>query len=142
MIPRPFDLVINPETAFQIAELVREFDASDMQPTSADADAPPASMDDMSLIEAGTQASADPIESGLTATINDLSIDAQRDLLALLWVGRGDYPAADWSQARRQARHTRHLHVAQYLEQTPLASDYLVQALNELGYDQEDYEND
>lgn len=144
MADRPFDLTIDPGVAYRIAELTREMDSEDLAPEfdSAEVDTDlgddPVQDEDQLLAETEDRG-VDPIETELTALIDGLNIDAQRDLLALIWLGRGDYGAEDWYQARRQARETANLHVAQYLEETPLASDYLVEGLTLLGYPQEDF---
>ena len=146
MPDRPFDLTLDPSMAYRIVELAQEFESEDMtaafgsnddipdvdlrDPMTDQEDQAPRPMNDVSI---------DPIETELSALIDGLNIDAQRDLLALIWVGRGDYGPKDWHLARRQARDTRHMHVAQYLENTPLASHYLVEGLTQLGYPQSDY---
>lgn len=146
MADRPFDLTLDPGMAYRIAELVREYDSEDMSAAADDwpVDDDPgddARPDNEDLVEAAeAQTGTDPIETELRALIEGLNVDAQKDLLALMWVGRGEYSAKDWFRARRQARQTAHLHVAQYLEETPLASDYLIEALTQLGYPQSDYE--
>lgn len=146
MADRPFDLTLDPGLGYRIAELVREYDSEGMNPAEDSwiVDNDPgddARPDDEDLVTAAEQETENPIETELVTLINGLNIDAQRDLLALIWVGRGDYDSNDWSSARRQARETQHLHVAQYLEETPLASDYLIEGLIQLGYPQSDYEN-
>ena len=79
----------------------------------------------------------DPIETELRTLIDGLNVDAQKDLLALVWLGRDGGSFKDWKDVRKQASDTPHLHVAQYLEETPLVSDFLVGALGTLGYKNE-----
>ena len=43
----------------------------------------------------------DPVVEELTAFIDPLSEDEQIDLVALVWLGRDDYPASDWQAVRR-----------------------------------------
>lgn len=146
MADRSFDLTLDPSMAYRIVELAREFESEDMAPAidgddkfyEGDSAAPPLDHDGQ-ILDQANEPSADPIETELSALINGLNIDAQRDLLALIWVGRGEYGAKDWHHARRQAHDTTHMHVAQYLEKTPLASHYLVEGLTQLGYPQSDY---
>lgn len=145
MAERTFDLTIDPGVAYRIVELARELDSEDMapDPDGMEVDTDPGD-DPISNEEAFDEEIAaervDPIESELRAVIEGLNIDAQRDLLALIWVGRGDHEASDFYQARRQAREIPNLHVADYLEETPLAAEYLVEALEQIGYPQSDYE--
>ena len=55
------------------------------------------------------------------------------DLVALMWVGRGDYDAGEWSEARTLALSEQH-HVSSYLTGTPLLGDLLEDGLEVLGY--------
>ena len=67
-------------------------------------------------------------------------MDEQVDLVALAWMGRGDYTAEEFEQARTDARGRRNAHTAEYLAGIPLLSDYLEEALSELGYSVPDLE--
>jgi len=136
MTDRRFDLTLNPDVAIRLVELLREYDEEEILDAASDGEAefePPVDLDDFEEGEAGTPRQ-DPFEDEMNSLIGSLDIDSQRDLLALVWVGRGDYDARDWSQARRQARETPDLHIASYLRETPLASDYINDALSDLGY--------
>lgn len=82
----------------------------------------------------------DPTYAELVAAIRSLNIDARLDLVALMWMGRGDYDAEEFSQARREARESGGKDTAAYLLGTPLLGDYLEEALTGLGYNCEDFE--
>ena len=71
----------------------------------------------------------------LKAFLDQLNEDEQIDLVALAWVGRGDYSAQEWTQARADALYARttHQHSSEYLLGMPLLGDYLEQGLTELG---------
>lgn len=148
MTERYINLNLDPELAFDIAELAREFANEDFLAGNTAIDrkvddpGDDAILSDEQLLTAAEHHQDDAIESELRTALDGLNIDAQRDILALLWIGRGDFDAAEWSGARRQARHTRHLHLADYLEQTPLASDYLAEGLNLLGFMQGEPDED
>ena len=45
--------------------------------------------------------SEDLTEEELRELINDLNVDEAAELVALAWVGRGDYDASEWGDARR-----------------------------------------
>ena len=139
MAERPFDLTLDPVIAYEIAKLAREYDRDDTGCIQDEKFGDELISDETKILEKLSPDQADPIATELSSLINDLNIDAQRDLLALLWVGRGDYSADQWSDARHQARETSHMHVASYLEQTPLACEYLVDGLTELGYPESEY---
>jgi hypothetical protein len=64
----------------------------------------------------------------------------QIDLVALAWLGRDDYSAAEWTRyARRQLAPTMSGTV-EYLLGTPLVGDFLEEGLAILGYSCEDFE--
>lgn len=68
------------------------------------------------------------------AAVDDLEPDQQVELVALMWVGRGDFDPNDWDAAVRQAREEWTPHTAEYLLSTPLVSDYWEEGLAALGY--------
>jgi Protein of unknown function (DUF3775) len=67
-------------------------------------------------------------------TIDDLEPDQQTNLVALMWVGRGDFSADEWRYAVDQARDLWTPHTAEYLLARPLVADHLEEGLSQLGY--------
>lgn len=74
-----------------------------------------------------------PTETELRAVIFGLNIDEQEELLALIWIGRGDFDATQWQEAIELARETRTTAEADYLIGTPLLADYLEEGVAALG---------
>lgn len=72
------------------------------------------------------------------ALIDDLEPDQQASLMALMWVGRGDFDIEEWDLALEEAAHTLDDRVAEYLMATPMVADYLDDALSLFGYDCEE----
>lgn len=70
----------------------------------------------------------------LKALINDLEPDQQMNLVALMWIGRGDFEAGEWDAALQQARDEWTPRTAEYLVSTPLVADYLNEAIEQMGY--------
>ena len=68
------------------------------------------------------------------ATVNDLEPDQQVALVALMWLGRGDYSEEQWDAARSDAKSSWTPRTAEYLIATPLVADYLEEGLSLLGY--------
>ena len=66
----------------------------------------------------------------LRATVNDLEPDQQVVLVALMWLGRGDFELAEWEDALAEARRGWNGRTAQYLIATPLVADYLSEGLS------------
>ena len=76
----------------------------------------------------------DSVYAEFKATINDLEPDQQQALVALMWVGRGDFDIDEWIQALDAARASWNARTADYLIATPLVADYLEEGLSQLGY--------
>ena len=76
----------------------------------------------------------DPVASELRTYIDDLNEDEQVSLVALTWIGRGTYEAADFSEAMSTARSERVNETSAYLLGVPLLADYLEEGLEKLGY--------
>ena len=74
-------------------------------------------------------ATLDELKSYLQA----LNEDELEDLLALTWLGRGDYTLADWEDLKSEVRDVRDRHTVDYLIGTPLLADYLGNGLSEFG---------
>jgi hypothetical protein len=75
----------------------------------------------------------DPTFEELKDYIDGLNNDEKCELVALAWLGRGDFTADDWGEAVRTA-HARHTGpTSLYLLGMPLLGDYLEEGLNALG---------
>jgi hypothetical protein len=71
----------------------------------------------------------------LKYTIDDLEPDQQVCLVALMWLGRGDFALEEWEDALAAARQSYNARTAEYLIATPLVADYLEEGLNLHGYE-------
>ena len=74
----------------------------------------------------------DPYYQELRNVIDDLEPDQQVSLVALMWVGRGDFSADEWYDALAQAGERWTEHTADYLIGTALLADYLGEGLSQL----------
>jgi hypothetical protein len=70
----------------------------------------------------------------LQTSIADLEPDQQAALVALLWIGRGDFDAKEWDDAFNQAKESWNKRTADYLLSKPLLPSYLEEGLEQLGY--------
>lgn len=77
---------------------------------------------------------SDLTQEELKTAIEDLEPDQQASLVALMWLGRGDYDAEEWSNAVKDASDRWTSRTADYLISTPLVADYLGEGLALLGY--------
>ena len=71
----------------------------------------------------------DPYQSEIIDFIGALNIDQQCELVALAWLGRGDYTANEWADAVKIARERHTDATAEYLLGMPLLPDYLQEGL-------------
>jgi Protein of unknown function (DUF3775) len=76
----------------------------------------------------------DPTLEELRGFLEAQSDDELSELLALAWVGRGDFAADEWQDALGQIRDVREQHTVDYLLGTPLLSDYLEEGLSHFGH--------
>ncbi|WP_374572106.1 DUF3775 domain-containing protein [Phenylobacterium sp.] len=129
------ELTLNPETAYFIVLKAREFEAKEEEVDPDDASNP---TDDQDIDVLEFQAD-DATTEELSEAVNDLNEDERLDLIALSWIGRGDYTFDDWAAARDDARRIPRSEAARYVLQHPLFSEDLEDALNQLGYSLEDY---
>jgi Protein of unknown function (DUF3775) len=64
--------------------------------------------------------------------IDDLEPDQQAELVALMWVGRGDLEPEEWAEAREMAAERRDGSTAQYLLKHPHVADDMIEGLDKL----------
>jgi len=77
-----------------------------------------------------TDAGDRPARLELVEFIESLDADELDALVALTWIGRGDFESSDWREAVRQAGERRKGDTAKYLMGIPLLPDYLQDALS------------
>ena len=83
---------------------------------------------------------ANRAQQELTAVLDGLDDTEKIEVLALVWLGRGDFTAAEWPAALAQAREIHDARETAYLLGTPLLADYLAEGLAALGFSPEDYD--
>ena len=125
---------INPQKVCYIAAKARELLSEDegLSPDGSNA----ADDEGRAIL---TDAAYAPVHAELQQFIEDLDEDETAALVALLWIGRGDYEAQDWPEAVAQARDRRETPLATYLLGEPLLPNYLEDALAAYGQSCSDY---
>ncbi|HID49269.1 MAG TPA: DUF3775 domain-containing protein [Chromatiales bacterium] len=123
-------LDVNPETVCYLIDRAREFHAREEVVIP---DNPDSSTDDWAL-QVLADHQGDLTYQEFVATVNDLEPDQQQNLVALLWVGRGDFDASEWQAALDEARESWTPQTGEYLIAHPLLADYLLEGLTLLGY--------
>jgi Protein of unknown function (DUF3775) len=129
-------LSISAEKVYWIATNARRFDVKDVV-TDPDPGSNPSDDDMREVLE---DHGDDPVVAELIADIRALNEDEQIDLVALAWLGRGDGDLKDWDDLRSQAAAAHNDRTASYLLGMPLLSDYLDEALAQLGHSAEEFE--
>ncbi|MGF1630576.1 MAG: DUF3775 domain-containing protein [Kiloniellaceae bacterium] len=82
----------------------------------------------------------DPVAEEIRGTIEDLNEDEQVELVAMIWVGRGDFSVAEWEDALSAARERHTGPSSAYLLGIPLLGDLLEEGFTALGHSCTDYE--
>ncbi|MEX0346009.1 MAG: DUF3775 domain-containing protein [Rhizobiaceae bacterium] len=72
-------------------------------------------------------------EQELRALIGDLNVDEATELVALAWVGRGDFTGREWAEALAEARQNANKSAANYLLGMPMLGDWLEEGLEAIG---------
>lgn len=77
----------------------------------------------------------DGTEAQVRGVIEALNVDEQADLVALVWVGRGDFEADEWPAAVRRAHERHSRSTAAYLMGIPNVGDLLEEGLAAVAVD-------
>ena len=131
-------LSISPEKIFFIVAKSRQSDG-----TATDLDANSTSADD-DAVHGFEDHSRMTDRSELSGFIRGLNVDEQVDLVALMWLGRGDGEVEEWDDLRARAAEARAEYKAprreavQYLLGEPMLGDLLADGMDELGIDWSD----
>ena len=125
-------LTINPDKVCYVIAKAREFDVK-VAPDNLSDDS-----DDMERIleDYGDDATFQELKAFLDAQ----SDDELRELLALTWIGRGDFTVDEWRDTMKEISDVREKHTVDYLLGTPLLADYLEEALSQFGHSCADFE--
>ena len=82
----------------------------------------------------------DPTFEELRNFLVDQNDDELRELLALAWLGRGDFAIEEWHDALGRVGDVRQYHTTDYLLGTPLLADFLEEGLSQFGCSCEEFE--
>lgn len=77
----------------------------------------------------------DPCAREVTETVKDLEPDQQAELVALMWLGRGDYDLSEWDTAVKDATESMDdiTDPGSYLLTHPMVADFLLDGLDQHG---------
>ena len=117
-----------------LAYVVLKAKAFDMLTPSDNADDASDAADDR-FVDAIEDEPDNPAGRELKMAIANLDVDAKASLVALAWLGRGDYEAGEWAEALAAARERAEGPTSRYLMGIPLLGDYLEDGADKLGVD-------
>ncbi len=127
-------LNISPRKVAHVIVRAREFDVK-----VARWDGPGDVADSDTILESRT---SDATEQELRSFIRNLNDDEQVSLVAVMWIGRDTFAAAELEEAKQTAREEATTPTEDYLLGVPLLSDYLEEGLEKLGISAADAEDD
>ncbi len=131
------DLTISADTVRLFAQKARAV-ASSIQDTFEDGHEGDVEFDADTLEESHShdglaeEESEDLSDEELRELIEDLNVDEAANLVAITWIGRGDFEAEDFDQAVTEAKDRAVGSTAKYLLGMPLLADYLEAGLDAL----------
>jgi len=136
-VEREWELSIDPDTVRLLAGKARaisaalntDYDSGHEHDVEIDGDARDRHQHD-GLIE---EEEEDLTEEEFRALIADLNVDEAAELIALAWIGRGDYDVGEWNNAVTDAKQRGAKRVATYLLGMPMLGDWLDDGLEALG---------
>jgi hypothetical protein len=131
----PPELNISADKVCYIILKAREYDVK-VEPSENDPGSNPTDDDEREILE---DRGDDPTLAELRSAIDDLNDDEVVDLIALAWVGRGDYGREGWLEAKALARERHKRKSADYLMGMPALGDYLEEGFETIGHSCEDY---
>jgi Protein of unknown function (DUF3775) len=129
-------LRISPEKVCFVVVKARELDVK-VEPEELDEGSNPTDDQMTAILE---DYADDPTFEELKSFLESLNDDEVEDLLALTWLGRGDYSLDDWDEIMSEVRDVRERHTVDYLLGTPLLPDYLEGCLAGFGLSCEEFE--
>ena len=128
------DLGISLETVATVVDLARALQGTEeTDPAQATEDA----NSESALLQ---ETPDDMTEDALRQFIEELNEDEQASLIALAWIGRGDYGPEDWDEARALAAERNESDAASYLLEMDMLGDLLAEGVASFGLSIEDVE--
>jgi len=131
------DLTLSADTIRMFAQKARAA-ASSLQDTFEDGHEGDVEFDAETLEEShnhdglAEEESEDLSDEELRELIEDLNVDEAAELVAITWIGRGDFDAEDFDQAVQEARDRAVGSTAKYLLGMPLLADHMEAGLDAL----------
>lgn len=126
-------ITVNPETVARLMDLARTFHAKEQVVIPQEPNSP---SDDWAL-QALADHAGDEYYAEFESIIDDLEPDQQQEVVALMWLGRGDGTLEEWDDLLKQATEQWNPRTADYLIAHPFLAEYLREGLDLWGYGEE-----
>lgn len=123
-------LNVSGETVCRLIELSRAFQAQESVTFPDDASG---SMDEADANQLLAAHEDDASLAEFRTVVADLEPDQQTEVVALLWLGRGDFSDEEWEEACQLARDEWTPATADYLIAHPLLPEHLIEGLAAFG---------
>jgi Protein of unknown function (DUF3775) len=129
------ELNISREKVAFLIDKAQEFDVKDL-PTDPDSGSNPADDSEVDVLE---DDGSDSVASEMASFIRALNEDEQIDLVALIWLGRGDGTIEEWEDLRARSAERRsgyrnpRWETVRYMLGEPLLGDLLAEGLDKFG---------
>ena len=124
---------LNPEIVCMVIQRAREFQIEEIvSPSETETEF---DLSDGVDIEYSGSVDDDLRFQEVSGMIQDLEPDQQVTLVALMWLGRGDYDMDSWEAAITEAGDSWTERTPEYLLSTPMLADYLCEGLEQHGYE-------
>ena len=129
------ELNISREKVAFLIDKAQEFDVKDL-PTDPDSGSNPADDNEVDVLE---DDGSDSVASEMASFIRALNEDEQIDLVALIWLGRGDGTIEEWEDLRARSAERRsgyrnpRWETVRYVLGEPLLGDLLAEGLDKFG---------
>ncbi|WP_404364204.1 DUF3775 domain-containing protein [Marinobacter sp.] len=123
-------LQVNPETVCRLVELAQSFH---VQEQISIPDQPNSPAEDWSRQMLADHADNTSVQEFRTV-VEDLEPDQQQEVMALMWLGRGDFTLEEWEAILTEAEEQWTPETADYLLMHPMLADYLLEGLDLHGY--------
>lgn len=127
-------LELSSETVRRLIALAREIQSQESVPMPEEAGRRAVDLDALVPSAQGGDLSSAEFRS----IVEDLEPDQQQQVVALMWLGRGDFEAEEWAEAVELAEERWSEETADYLLSHPMLADELEAGLLALGGDLED----
>lgn len=136
-VEKEWELSLGPDTVRLLAEKARAFSAA-VNDDYDDGREHEIELGDDASDRHNHDGLAEEEEENLTETefrelVADLNVDEAAELLAIAWIGRGDYESAEWAEAVADARQRVNSRLANYLLSMPMLGDWLEEGLEAIG---------